>query len=986
MALGQSSTHQNRNGEALRLHHKGFQPLIKAQFQPALDKFQQALAIRKAIVERTGKGKTLNDIRGGYFHLGQYLKVPEYYNQVLPLRKAVSDHYIYPGQYVKEIEFLSATSGYQKVDRYGESTQTLAQNANPRKAEADRLLDQGGQQTNSSQFQEALQSWEQALEIYREIKDRNGEASSLMIVGNAYRRLKQYSRAIEYYQQSLAIYRTIVVEDRKNAHNGEAVALGNLGNTYKSLRQYAKAIEYYQQSLAIQKDIGNHRGEVVSLYNLGNTYEALGQDTEAIEYYQQSLEIYKVIGDRSGGAATFFRLGNAYISLGQYTKAIEYLQQSLAISKEIGYLRGEGSALTALGTTYTFLGQYAKAIVLHQQALAIYKEIGDGGGQGSALTNLGSTYLNLGLYTKAIEYYQQSLEILKQIGDPMKGAEPLRGLGSVYMNLGQHSKAIEYYQQAFSIYKDIGDREGEGSSLGNLGIIYDKLGQYTKAIEYYQQALSIHRNLSNRRWEALSLTNLGLAYKNLGLYPEAEQNLLAAIEVLETLRQNLPDIDKVSIFEIQRWSYHLLQHSLIAQNKETAALEISERGRARAFVELLASKASDKPLTKIKPLTLKEIQQVALEQKATLIEYSLINLKNNDKILYDLVYIWVVKPSGEVIFKSFDLKSLNSPLAKYVENSRESIGVRGRAGFKVVFLPSANQTENLTKLHQILIQPIAEFLPTNPEERVIFIPHEELFSVPFAALKDLSGKYLVEKHTILTAPAIQVLQLTRQQRQKIGGQGLYSKQESQRKDMLIVGNPTMPKIITQVGKAPEQLTPLPGAEIEAKKIAQMFKTNPLLGNEATKALVLNQLKTARFVHLATHGLLDDFEGLGVPGAVALAPSESDNGLLTASEILDLKINPELMVLSACDTGQGKITGDGVIGLSRSLITAGVPSLIVSLWSVPDAPTADLMVEFYRQLQQGKDKAQALRQAMLKTKQTHPNPRDWAAFTLIGEAE
>ena len=91
-------------------------------------------------------------------------------------------------------------------------------------------------------------------------------------------------------------------------------------------------------------------------------------------------------------------------------------------------------------------------------------------------------------------------------------------------------------------------------------------------------------------------------------------------------------------------------------------------------------------------------------------------------------------------------------------------------------------------------------------------------------------------------------------------------------------------------------------------------------------------------------------------------------------------------MSACDTGKGKITGDGVIGLSRSLISAGVPSVIVSLWSVPDAPTADLMTEFYKQLRANPDKAQALRQAMLETKKTHPNPVDWAAFTLIGEAE
>jgi CHAT domain-containing protein len=106
---------------------------------------------------------------------------------------------------------------------------------------------------------------------------------------------------------------------------------------------------------------------------------------------------------------------------------------------------------------------------------------------------------------------------------------------------------------------------------------------------------------------------------------------------------------------------------------------------------------------------------------------------------------------------------------------------------------------------------------------------------------------------------------------------------------------------------------------------------------------------------------------------------------TVDEILQLRLQANLVVLSACDTGQGRITGDGVIGLSRALITAGSSSVVVSLWSVPDAPTAELMTEFYRQMQQGQDQAQALRQAMLKTMQTHPEPKDWAAFTLIGAA-
>ena len=150
---------------------------------------------------------------------------------------------------------------------------------------------------------------------------------------------------------------------------------------------------------------------------------------------------------------------------------------------------------------------------------------------------------------------------------------------------------------------------------------------------------------------------------------------------------------------------------------------------------------------------------------------------------------------------------------------------------------------------------------------------------------------------------------------------------------------------------------------------------------------------AQVIHLATHGLLEygipsESFVRDLPGAIALAPSDTDDGLLTSAEIYGMKLKAELVVLSACDTGRGTLTSDGVIGLSRSLISAGVPSVIVSLWAVPDAPTADLMSEFYRQWQQTPDKAQALRQAMLAIMQTptHSNPRDWAAFTLIGEAE
>lgn len=247
--------------------------------------------------------------------------------------------------------------------------------------------------------------------------------------------------------------------------------------------------------------------------------------------------------------------------------------------------------------------------------------------------------------------------------------------------------------------------------------------------------------------------------------------------------------------------------------------------------------------------------------------------------------------------------------------------------------------------------------------------------MPFPALQDKSGKYLVDKHTIWTAPSIQVLDLTRDFARYLRLERLVRK-----KMAVVVGNPTMPRISEL-----EMLPNLPAAKQVAKVIARLLQTQVIIGSKASETVIKQQMLQAGTIHLATHGLLNDFQGSGVPGALALTPSKKDDGLLTASEILGMKLNAELVVLSACDTGIGKITGDGVVGLSRSFISAGVPSIVVSLWSVPDAPTASLMTKFYQRLQQNPNRAQALRDAMLATKRDHQNPKDWAAFTLIGEA-
>ncbi|VXD13575.1 hypothetical protein PL8927_270041 [Planktothrix serta PCC 8927] len=378
-----------------------------------------------------------------------------------------------------------------------------------KKAEAERLLDQGLEEYYRSQYRQALQSWQQALTIYQEIGDRQGEGNALNRLGLAYGSLGQNQQAIDYHQQALTIYQEI--GDR----SGEAKVLNNLGVAYVSLGQNQQAIDYHQQALTIYQEIGDRSGEGHALNNLGFAYRFLGQYQPAIDYYQQALTIVREIGDRSGEEAKVLNnLGVAYRSLVQNQQAIDYHQQALTISQEIGNREGEGNALKYLGDFYLCFRQYQQAIDYYQQALTIYQEIGDREGEGNALVNLGNAHDSV-QYQQAIDYYQQALTIYQEIGNRSGEGHALDKLGNVYLCLRQYQQAINYHQQALTIARKIGNRRREGIALVNLGIVYLCLRQNQQVIDYYHQALTIYQEIRDRVQEGNVLGNLGLAHNYL---------------------------------------------------------------------------------------------------------------------------------------------------------------------------------------------------------------------------------------------------------------------------------------------------------------------------------------------------------------------------------------------------------------------------------------------------------------------------------------
>jgi tetratricopeptide (TPR) repeat protein len=272
----------------------------------------------------------------------------------------------------------------------------------------------------------------------------------LIQLGLAYFSLSEFNQAIDFYDQALSLARKL--GDR----NGEANSLNNLGNAYCSLGQYQQAIQFQQQSLGIRREIGDLNGEAASLGNLGVAYLSLGQYQQVIHLYQQSLEIHREIGDRNGEAASLGNLGVAYASLGQYQQAIQFQQQSLEIRREIGDRNGEARSLCILGLAYDSLGQYQQAIQFQQQSLVIYREIGDRNGEAGSLNNLGLAYYSLGQYQQAIQFQQQSLEIFREIGDRNGEAKSLNNLGLALKALGRRGESIQALNASRKIYEELG--------------------------------------------------------------------------------------------------------------------------------------------------------------------------------------------------------------------------------------------------------------------------------------------------------------------------------------------------------------------------------------------------------------------------------------------------------------------------------------------------------------------------------------------------
>ncbi len=978
----------DKAGEALSYGNLGDTFLSRGDFRKAKDYYELCLKIAKEVGDKAGVGRAYGRLGNASTSLGDFRKAVDCFELCIKIAKEVGDK-VCEGTAYGNLgnAFLSLGDVTKAIDYY-ELHLKIAKEVGDKAGEGRASGNLGNAFCSLGDFRKAIDYYELDLKIGKEVGDRAGEGSAYGNLGNAFLSLSDFRKAIDYYELCLKIAKE--VGDKA----GEGIAYGNLGNAFQNLSEFRKAIDYYELCLKIAKEVGDKVGEGTAYGNLGNAFRNLGDFNKATDFYELHLKIAKEVGDKAGEGRAYGNLGNAFLSLGDFRKAIDFYELCLKIAKEVRDKASEGSTYGNLGNAFYNLSDVRKAKDYYEMHLKKAKEVGDRAGEGSAYTNLGNAFLDLGDSEKAIDHYEMHLKIAKEVGDKVGEGKAYGNLGKAFQDHGDFRKAKDYCELHLKITKEVEDKAGEGADYGRLGSVFAYLGDLRKATDYYKLHLEIAKEVGNKNEEAIAYQHLGVSFELQGCLPKASQYYELSVRLFNHLRNLLRSQDEWKIGYRNEFdsAYTGLWRVLLKQGKMVEALFAAEKGRAQALTDLMLSQfgiresqsesqkeeeqyfklnrsissstvfqAFDSASCKMNLWVLSRDKPVRLGQKKVGEARSL--LDDTTPFLQSLIHTTYeqIGVRSDVICENRSMDALRENRYKTDEKSDEENSK-----------PFVLQESSLSTLYNIVIQPIADLVQG---DELIIVPDGPLWLAPYAALMDADSRYLCDSFRIRLIPSLTSLKLFAD----------CPDDYHSRSGALIVGDPWVEEVINRKGE--KFLDPLPFARKEVEMIGEILNVTPLIGKKATKYQVLKELSSVALVHIAAHGCMET-------GEIALTPDPKrtssiptkEDYILSMTDVLSVNLRAPLVVLSCCNSGQGEIKAEGVVGIARAFMGAGARSVLVSLWANDDEATLEFMRSFYHHLMKGRSASESLNQAMkdLRESDKYSDVRYWAPFVLIGD--
>ena len=760
--------------------------------------------------------------------------------------------------------------------------------------------------------------------------------------------------------------------------------------------QYGKAVDHLEKSLEISSKINDPLAVAKSNTGLGRAYIGRGNFKKAITCCKEGLRVSNAFKYTAGIARNHESLGQAYCRLGEYREAIQCYKTGLKISTSIGDKSGIANNYDNLGTVYRCLGEYDEAITNFNHALMIDIKIKNEQGQAKSYGNLGIAYQCLKDYKEAIKWHEKALDINIARGNKSEMVTNKINLGNTYVSLGENEKAIENFNECLEMSTESQNKSAVANVHVNLSAAYFSLNQFQEAIHHCKTGLKISTDIEEKETIAISKGNLGKIYRCSGEYEEALFHLEESIHLFDIMFLDaVPDRNKLS-FTKQYFDFHSVSmQCFLSLKKPEAALLVMDRGRAKelhfclekkseAFKKGMlqntdsiwgrigAKQAEDKGFRELEIF----LQNETSCNVRTTILFFAFDMEN-------ILNIWILKK--EIIHRKLDVSFYTVFLLinQFLSNCKVSIS-RDSSFFEHIMplqvntvlqvprspvaeysSPNLGDQKILQQLFQHLIYPVKDLIDGN---RLIIVPDGPLFFLPFSSLIDEHGCYLSERYSILITPSLHSLKASIE---KPHGPSLGF--------ALFVGNPT---------------SDLPMAAEEVKCLANLFEVIPILEHKAQKQVLLELLGKASIIHIAAHGepksgeiLLASSHSQGSSTSIS-SPSTPGSFILTQQDVTNILVKARLVVLSCCHTGQGEVTSEGVIGITRAFLAAGARSVLATLWPIDDTATKEFMEKFYKELCQETSVCEALRRTknifQEHGKQHCRSVKVWAPFTIYGE--
>jgi len=838
----------------------------------------------------------------------------------------------------------------------------------------------------------------------------------------------------------------ILEKEKRFVNNTLINALGTKAIRHQTRAEHEVALRYARLQQIVAEKMGNQAGVAAALLNIAVVSRSQDEHEIALEAAHKALALYESLGLKRGVALAQENLSDLYRVLGNHRRAFEFAQKSLRLSEEDNHRKGIMNALWNLSIIYAEQNNAEQSFVHLERAISLAEELNDTISIATLRHDLALKYKSFGDYQRALELYQQLLKQVETLGDKAGAAMVRDQIGRIFSAQGRYEEALRYHREAVTVFQASNMKGPQVITLNNLSAVYLNQGNYSEALSAAERAASLARETRRKVHMYVTLTNLGYSQLGLNRFAEAQKSFEEAVSIIENLRTQAAGgiEERQRYFEVGMQAHHGLLSVFVKENQPENALNLAERAKARALLDMLQQGR----VRVNKTMTVKEQEEEQrLKSQLTQLNKQLARLTPSDKQYAARITeleaqlekarlgyedfqnaLYAVHPDlktqrGEApIINTTELAELlpsaSSVLLEYVVTDEKTYlfaitRPKAKAEIQVYTLPIkrtelAQQIESFRqqlatrdlgfrasaiKLYDLLLKPAQVQLRS--KTNIVIAPDNNLWDLPFQTLVSSAGRFMIEDASISYAPSLTVL---REMNKRRMDQASTRSQAS----LLAFGNPvsareTTGETISQMRMTLRDgnLDPLPEAGEEVKALARLYGTTRskvYVGAEAREDRVKSEAGRASILHFTTHGALNNASPMYSHLTLAEG-GPNDDGLLEAWELMQLDLKAELAVLSACETARGRIgAGEGVIGFSWAMFIAGVPSIVVSQWKVESASTRDLMVNFHRGIispagskQARLTKTDALRQAALKLMRNPEtsHPFYWAGFVLVG---